>query len=269
MERVFQPAEQFRIGRVVSRMFHVLFANWPAFLPLAALLSIPSTLLRVYASMNPALSGLGTAVLRPGGLFLFWRYETVALAVYFLFGYTLQAALAQGTILHLNGERPGFGQCLSVGLRNFVPVFVIGVASYLAMIVGFLLLVVPGFILLLMWSVVIPVRIVERTGIMESLGRSRALTRGFRGKILLLGLMYLVFAVVIVLATRPLTGLSLLASEFARWNIPYVIIASILISWGQRIAFSLALGVGTASVYYELRLVQEGIGADQMAAAFD
>lgn len=269
MERVFQPAEEFRVGRVVSRMFQVLFANWVIFLALGALLSIPSTLLRVYASMNPTLSGLNGALLRPGGLFLFWRYESVGLLVYFLFGYMLQAALAQGTILYFNGERPGFGECLSASLRNFVPVLVIGTLSYLGMIFGILLLVVPGIVLLLMWSVVIPVRIAEQTAITETFGRSRTLTRGCRGKIFWLGLIYLIFAVVVGIAARPLTGLSLFAAEFAKWNIPYMNLASILSSWGERITFSLILGVGTASVYYELRLVQEGTGTEQAAAAFD
>lgn len=264
MERVFQVPEEFRIGRVVSRLFSALLANPLTFLALATLLTIPSTMLRVYISINPTSAGMSGVLLRPGGLSYFLRYEALALGIYFLFGYTLQAALAEGTMLYLGGERPSFGQCLSGSVRNFVAVSIIGFLSYWGMVLGIALLVVPGIILLVMWSVVIPVRIVEQTGITQSFGRSRTLTRGFRGKILLLGLMYLVFAAAIGFAIRPLTGVSLLASEFGHLNIPYLIV-----SWAVRIVISVILGVGTASVYYELRLVQEGVGADQMAAVFD
>jgi hypothetical protein len=44
--------------------------------------------------------------------------------------------------------------------------------------VGFLLLIVPGFILLTCWSLIVPVIVLEGVGVMDSFGRSRELVRG-------------------------------------------------------------------------------------------
>jgi hypothetical protein len=48
----------------------------------------------------------------------------------------------------------------------------------LGIAIGFLLLVVPGLFLLTIWAVIGPVIVVERTGALDSFGRSRALVRG-------------------------------------------------------------------------------------------
>jgi hypothetical protein len=257
-------AEDFRIGRVVSRMFNALFANAASFLALAALLSIPSLLSVVYTTLNPQSMGMNGVGFQPGGGWLFLRYMAVNLLIYFIFGYMLQAALTQGTILYLNDARPSFAQCLSTAAKAFFPIAIIGTLSFLGAIVGTMLLIIPGLIVLLMWCVVIPVRIVEQTSVGETFGRSRALTKGHRGKIFLLLLMYFLLAAIIGLVTRPLFGISAIAPRPNELNVAYAVVA-----WAES-AFSAALlAIGIASIYYELRLVKEGIGAQQMAAAFD
>jgi len=258
-------AEDFRIGRVVSRLFNVLSANFGTFLALTALLTIPTLLHSVYTALNPASTGMaGTGGFQPGGGLIFLRYMTIGLLIYFIFGYTLQAALIKGTIVYLNGDRPTFGECLSTGVKAFLPILAIGVLSFMGMTLGFMLVIIPGIILLLMWSVVIPVRIIEQTGIGASFGRSRALTKGHRGKIFLLGLMFFVLVVIIGLVTRPLMGVSAVAPKPGELNVPYVLVA-----WAENVLITSIMTLGVASIYYELRLVKEGIGAQQMAAAFD
>jgi len=257
-------AEDFRIGRVVSRLFNVLFANWTIFLSLTAFLTIPTLLFTAYTALNPASTGMGANGFLPGGVLRFFEHSALALLIYFVFGYTLQAALTQGTVLYLNGERPSFGGCLATGVKAFVPIVIIGSLSFLGMMLGAMLLIIPGLILLLMWCVVIPVRIVEQTRIGESFGRSRALTKGHRGKIFLLMLMFFLLAVVLGLVTRPVMGLSIIAPKPNELNIPYV-----LVTWAENVLTTSLLTIGIASIYYELRLVKEGIGAQQMAAAFD
>jgi len=53
-----------------------------------------------------------------------------------------------------------------------------GILAGLATAVGFLLLIVPGLILLTIWAVIAPVIVIERAGVMDSFGRSRELVRG-------------------------------------------------------------------------------------------
>ena len=49
----------------------------------------------------------------------------------------------------------------------------------IAIAVGFVIFIVPGVYLMTVWSVAVPAAILEKTGVFESLGRSRALVRGY------------------------------------------------------------------------------------------
>ena len=55
-----------------------------------------------------------------------------------------------------------------------------GILAALGITVGFILLIVPGLFLLTIWSLIIPVIVLEGTRTMDSFGRSRELTRGNR-----------------------------------------------------------------------------------------
>jgi hypothetical protein len=55
-----------------------------------------------------------------------------------------------------------------------------GILAALGITLGFILLIVPGFFLLTIWSLIIPVIVLEGSGVMDSFGRSRELTSGNR-----------------------------------------------------------------------------------------
>lgn len=52
-----------------------------------------------------------------------------------------------------------------------------GILAGLGIALGFILLIVPGLILLTIWSVIAPAIVLERIGVMESFGRSRQLVK--------------------------------------------------------------------------------------------
>jgi len=53
-----------------------------------------------------------------------------------------------------------------------------GILAAIATGIGFVLLIVPGLILLTIWAVIAPVIVIERSGVIDSFGRSRELVRG-------------------------------------------------------------------------------------------
>jgi hypothetical protein len=59
-----------------------------------------------------------------------------------------------------------------------LPLIGAGLLAGIAIGIGFLLLIVPGLILLTIWSVIAPVIVVEHSGVMNAFGRSRELVRG-------------------------------------------------------------------------------------------
>jgi len=262
---IIDSAEEFRMGRVVSRLFDALLANPVPFLALTALLTIPSLLLSLYVTSNVTQAmGMNPAGgIAPGGTGRFFEMSALSGLVYLVFTFLLQAALTQGTIMWLNGDKPSFGQSLSVAVKNFLPLVAIAILTGLGFMLGMILLIIPGIILAMMWSVTVPVRVVEGAGITESFGRSRALTKGYRGRIFLLFLAYFVVAVVLGFAVRPLLGVALVPKP-GDISPMYIIV-----DWVVRVVLTSITAVGVTSIYYELRLVKEGIGAQQMAEAFD
>jgi hypothetical protein len=183
--------------------------------------------------------------------------------VSFLCRNLLTAALIHGTIMTLNGRRASFGQCLSTGLRNLLPLLVLTLLSALGEGAGFLLLVVPGIILALMWFVITPVYVVEHPPLMSAFERSSALTRDCRGQIFAIALVFVVVSWVLqFLNSRFSVAVVGLVPSFAALHVSFALSSVV------RVATALLAAVGVASVYYELRVVKEGAGSQQLAEVF-
>jgi len=100
-------------------------------------------------------------------------------------------------------------------LRSVEPVLLqlmaVSVLFGLGVAVGFVLLIVPGLILLVTWSVVAPVTVLERPGVLAAFRRSRELVRGngwpVFGVIILVGVMVFVVTLAAGLASAALGSL--------------------------------------------------------------
>ncbi len=260
---VAMGSARFETGRVISRTFSVIADNAVVFLALTALLSLPSV---IYTQFSIVAGFFGYHVATPIGLGEFgtvlWQ-AAIGFAISFILGSLLEAAITQGTIVSLNGGKASFGECLSTALGNILPLLAIVLIATVAMLLGFAVLVVPGVILMLMLCVVVQVRVTEHKGILDSLSRSAELTKGYKGQIFGLFVIFFVVSIVIELIIRPLTGLALIAQAGEANTILYIVVAALV-----QIVLSLLNAVGTTSIYYELRLVKEGIGPEQLAAVF-
>jgi hypothetical protein len=70
------------------------------------------------------------------------------------------------------------GQVFSRVSSSILPLLVAGLLAGLGIALGFVLLIVPGLILLTIWAVIAPVIVIEKTRALDAFGRSRALVRG-------------------------------------------------------------------------------------------
>jgi hypothetical protein len=113
--------------------------------------------------------------LTEGNFSLFWLGIVVSLTV---------GTLYQGMVVELVRDVQDGRRDSSVGdlMRSVLPVLGplvgAGVLAGLGVGAGFILLVVPGLILLTMWAVIAPTIVVERRGVFDAFGRSRQLVKG-------------------------------------------------------------------------------------------
>jgi ABC-type multidrug transport system fused ATPase/permease subunit len=149
------------VGAVIRRVFDIYVDQAPVLLPASAVVfvitGIVSTLLVAAASGLAVVAALLILVAKT--LFTGMVVELVA-------------DVQDGRRDHSAGEllraaTPVLGQLILVGI-----VYGVGI------VVGFVLFIVPGLILLTIWSVAAPVVVLERPGVFAALGRSRELVRG-------------------------------------------------------------------------------------------
>jgi hypothetical protein len=80
-----------------------------------------------------------------------------------------------------------------------------GIIASIAIGIGFLLLIVPGLILLTIWSVVIPAVMIENTGVFRAFGRSQELVRGNGWNVFVV----ILVTVALIIVAGLVTGLAL------------------------------------------------------------
>ena len=116
----------------------------------------------------------------------------------------------QGMVVNLvrdvqDGRRDhSMGELFSAVAPVALPLIGLAIVAGIAISIGFVLIIIPGLILLTIWAVAAPVMVIEHPGVFTALGRSRELVRGYGwqvfGTILLVALIeiavYLVFVII-------------------------------------------------------------------------
>ncbi len=199
------------VGGTLSQIFTTYGAQAGVLLPVAFALYL------VVAIVNAIIAG---------SFFLF----PLGLAVT-----VVAATLYQGVVVNLvkdvqDGRRDStVGGLVEATWPVVLPLIGVGILAGIAIGVGFLLLFVPGLILLTIWAVIAPVIVVERSGVMDSFGRSRELVRGNGWQVF--GVIFVVFLISAVVGA-----------------ILGAIGAGISDSVGMRILFNLIASTATAPI---------------------
>jgi hypothetical protein len=256
------PHPTFNMGRVINRMAATIGRN---LVPFALLASAPSLALgALVLAVTPLSDGKGgfSPNVGPTVLFALLGAAGAAGLLWVFLTYMLQAAIVHGTVLDLNGRRASTADMVRTGFGQALPILGLALLQSIGIGFGFLLLIVPGFILLTAWSVIIPVRVVEHMPVFDCFSRSSDLTRGHRWAILGLYIVYAFVSGIIQAATSTIAGIG--GSDTAVASV-----LSIVMMVVQTIATSILLSVGIASLYYELRWIKEGTDPEQLAAVFD
>jgi hypothetical protein len=162
-----------------------------------------------------------------------------------------------GAFQDVRGRPFDIGASVRRGLSRFLPVIGAAICAVVLIGIGFFLLVVPGFMLLTMFFVTIPVCVVEGLGPVKSLGRSGQLTKGYRWRIFAI---YLISALVIGIVEAVLARLGMSIAG----ALGYGIVSFLVTAVGG--AYQAIVSIMT---YHDLRAVKEGLDIEQLAAVFD
>ena len=120
-------------------------------------------------------------------------------------------------------------------LRAVTPVLgsllVISILFVVALVIGFVLIIIPGLILLTIWSVVVPVEVLEHRGVLGSFGRSRELVRGNGWNVFGVIVMVWVAAIVVsFLAGLLAAGLGHVGRDIVQWAVNVAIAPLVALS---------------------------------------
>lgn len=125
---------------------------------------------------------------------------------------------------------------------KLITLFLLSIVLSVLIGIGFILLIIPGVILTLMWLVSVPAMVVEDKGVFDSMSRSADLTKDNRMRILGVGI--LLFAAVIVVG---LAAILLAAITPILGIIAGIALAVIVYPW---------LSIVVAVLYFRLREVK-------------
>jgi len=267
-----EPKPQFDIGRVINRTFAAIKNNFLNFF-LASLLIVGIPMF--FIGLLPLFMGLQGGLLEGDTINTSFMQSYLlvslgSLAVILIAGMLLQGTLIYGSVADFNGDKAGFGESLAIGFRYFIPLVILGILITLGMFFGLLLFIIPGLLIALGWFIAAPILIVEKKGITGAISRSWELTKGYKRWIFLFLIIVTIFSMVI---SAVLGAFVLIAGDpttvmLEGGSVSYYILNAILTSLGQVFA-SLINAVGVAAVYYEIRQIKEGIGAESLASVFD
>lgn len=272
LAKVFEDRKM-SIGRVFERAFATITHNPMVTLGLAFLFGAVPSLLSTYAT-NLMRADMARTQLSSGqqGLSSF-GYEMVGVMLFssalaILIAALTQAVLTRATTAESESRRAGFAESVAAAFRVVFPLAALMILLVLAVMLGFILLIVPGVMLYVMWSVASPALVEEHSGVFGSFARSRELTKGARWKIF--ALLLIVLAVGLLLeaaaarAAIQLVGVDAMATASAG-KLPLALTAVMLVVSTIKNVF---WGTVQASTYVELRQWKEGGSTEQLAEVF-
>jgi hypothetical protein len=102
----------------------------------------------------------------------------------------------------------------------FWPLVAVSILFGIGVGIGFVLLIIPGLFLLVIWSVVAPVTVLERPGVFAGFGRSRELVRGNGWNVFgVIVIVFLTVAVISIAAGLIASGLGSVGRSLVQWAV--------------------------------------------------
>jgi hypothetical protein len=175
------PLQPRSVADILETAFDLYKRHWVTLVQLVAYLIVPLTLLQYL--IGDLLEGevvvdqSGQVTIDEGSGVIAGSLLLVIASVFI--GLLLTGAIAWAVARILVGREPDISDCYRNGYRRIWSILLVAVLSALAIGAGFILLIIPGFIVLTRLSVAIPAVVIEQRKGTDALGRSWNLVKGY------------------------------------------------------------------------------------------
>ena len=149
------------VGGVIRRVFEIYVDQASVLMPAAAVVFVVTGIISaVLVAASPALA--------------------VVAVIISLVATTLFTGMVVELVADVQDGRrdASAGQLLRAATPVLGQLILVGIVAGIGIVIGFILVIVPGLILITIWSVAAPVVVLEHPGVFASLRRSRELVRG-------------------------------------------------------------------------------------------
>jgi len=249
--------EAMTTGVLLDRAFRLYTNNFSLMLGITAAAYVPFYLIMlvIESSLGVNLQG------RSGAL------TTVLFQITFMVLWaSIAFPIASGAATYAISERylgndVTIGAALGQGLSRFWTLSVAQITATIRVLFGFLLLVIPGILWMLSYSLIVPAILVEGQKAAPSLRRSRDLVKGQRGKVFLVLLVVNLLQVILAGGVAMIAGLffTIESGSGAVLNSAMNNLMSIFLT---------PLGIiATILLYYDMRIRKEGFDLEMLSRA--
>jgi len=260
------PLRPLSTGELLDRTFALYRTHFMLFVGIAAL---PHLILLAYElagiTVRPNPQNLAT---------VFWTFLWAigTGVVTLLVGAAAQAATVVA-VSQVHLERPtSVTDAFSRVKHRMATVVGLTIVMGIAIGMGFLLLIVPGVLLTLMWSLAVPVAVLENKGLGDAMSRSSQLTQGNRGRIFVIWLLFAVLSLAVVLLLQwPITLATVTMTRNGNATNALVLmqVVSVVVSFISQSLVSPLATIAFALVYYDERVRKEAFDLQLMMTTLD
>ena len=249
-----KPLEPHTIGGVLDDAIRLYRASFRNVLALASIAEIPVAVQRIY--LESAMKGI--AANNPQALIAVFEQPNVWLSYFLmvLVFLVFYLAVLSNVDSFARAAPIGFGQSLGAGLRLFPRVIGMGFVSLIVLMIGLVLLVVPGIYLYGALYLAVVAIVVDDAGVFNSLATSARLTWGHWWRSVTI---YSVIVIIIAIVGGMLGGVvvGIFAGIFGVRSLPSIVANQVIAFVFGVAAMSLAPSA-MLSIYYDLKLRREG-----------
>jgi hypothetical protein len=203
------------LGEVISKTFEVYRRDFAKYFVLFAvvgvIVQVVTTLAR-QAFVVPTLPVNPTS--QQVSSWFSALFGALALLIFVIFFVNIVfSTIAEGSAIKLASEQitkgqVNFGASIRFAVSRLLSIWALSIIVGIIVVLGFIALIVPGIILAIMFSLALPVLLIENKGVTESMGRSRQLVSHRWGKtfgtFLILGIIGLIATLIFSAITAPL-----------------------------------------------------------------